>query len=108
MRGRRGASPHAAFTIHATNGMLVQRNVAFDVVGSAFYLEDGVEERNVLDGNAAAFIHPMGRRDNCRPEGSIFGPHQVLEVRTARMVAVVAWAGVAGEVKDALRIPVSA
>ena len=46
-------------TIHGTSGALVQDTVAFDIQGSAFYLESGVEERNVLDHNLAALITPL-------------------------------------------------
>ncbi len=31
----------------------------FDVHGHCFYLEDGVEERNVLESNLAAYVHPI-------------------------------------------------
>ncbi|KAI3430644.1 hypothetical protein D9Q98_005237 [Chlorella vulgaris] len=39
-------------TVHATNNLLVQNNVAFD---------DGVEEYNTIDGNLAAFVHVIGK-----------------------------------------------
>jgi len=38
-------------TIHGTNGVYIYGNVAFDVHGHCFYLEDGAEERNVLERN---------------------------------------------------------
>jgi hypothetical protein len=43
-------------TSHAT----ISDNVAFDVAGNCFYLEDGVEEDNVIDHNLAAFVHVIG------------------------------------------------
>jgi len=46
-----------AFTIHGTSGALVSRGVAYDVSGSAYYLEDGVEENNRLEFNLAAHVH---------------------------------------------------
>lgn len=46
-------------TIHGTNGVTLQGNVGFNVHGHCFYLEDGVEERNVLDTNLAVFVHPI-------------------------------------------------
>lgn len=46
-------------TIHGTNAVLVQGNVGFNVHGHCYYLEDGVEERNVLDRNLAAYVHPI-------------------------------------------------
>ncbi len=36
-----------------TNGLLVQDNVAFDHLGHCMFLEDGIEMRNVIDGNLA-------------------------------------------------------
>jgi len=46
-------------SIHGTNDVTVYGNVAFDIPGHAFYLEDGVEERNVIERNLAAYIHPI-------------------------------------------------
>eukprot|EP00775_Hariotina_reticulata_P007671 gene7671-7873_t len=46
-------------TIHATNGVHVYGNVGFDVHGHCYYLEDGVEERNILERNLAAYIHAI-------------------------------------------------
>lgn len=46
-----------AFTIHGTSRSRVSRNVAYDVSGSAYYLEDGIEEENLFDFNLAAHIH---------------------------------------------------
>ena len=38
----------------------VSNNVAYDVIGHCFYLEDGVEELNTISYNLAAHIHWMG------------------------------------------------
>jgi len=46
-------------TLHGTNGVYVYGNVGFNVVGHCYYLEDGVEERNVLERNLAAYIHSI-------------------------------------------------
>jgi hypothetical protein len=40
-------------TIHGTNGLLVQDNVAFDHIGHCIFLEDGIERRNIIDHNLA-------------------------------------------------------
>ncbi|KAH8054360.1 hypothetical protein JL721_10482 [Aureococcus anophagefferens] len=48
-------------TIHGTNKVSVERNVGFDVVGHCLYLEDGVEEENVISFNLFAHIHVMGK-----------------------------------------------
>lgn len=40
-----------AVAIHAVHGLRVQDNVAYDNMGHAFFLEDGVETGNVITGN---------------------------------------------------------
>lgn len=49
-----------AVVIHGSKGSRASRNVAFDVTGSAFYLQDGVEEENTIDYNLAVHIHTIG------------------------------------------------
>ena len=44
-------SQNRCVTLHATNGVLLQNNICFDILGHAIYLEDAVERRNVIDGN---------------------------------------------------------
>jgi hypothetical protein len=61
-----------AFTIHGTHALTVSSNTAFHVAGSAFYIEDGAEERNRINGNFAGFVHPLGRVDTCDAIGSVF------------------------------------
>ena len=55
----RGCAIHRTFnralTIHGTNGLLVEHNVAYDVMGHAYFLEDGVEVGGVV------FLHAIGR-----------------------------------------------
>lgn len=46
-----------AFTVHGTSSAEILRNVAFNITGSAYYLEDGVEEDNRFEFNLAAHIH---------------------------------------------------
>lgn len=41
------------FTIHGTNGVLLEDNAAFDAFGHCYFLEDGAEAANVLRGNLA-------------------------------------------------------
>ncbi|XP_019628398.1 PREDICTED: transmembrane protein 2-like [Branchiostoma belcheri] len=59
-------------TIHGTNGLLVQDTVGYDTLGHCFFLEDGVEQRNVLDRNLglvtrAGTLLPTDRDDSmCR------------------------------------------
>jgi hypothetical protein len=46
-------------SIHGTNEVHVYNNVGFNIHGHCYYLEDGVEERNVLERNLAAYVHPI-------------------------------------------------
>lgn len=60
--------------IHGTNNLLIKDNVAFDIIGNCFYLEDGVEEYNWFEGNLAAFVHIIGRAAaGALQEGQTFG-----------------------------------
>ncbi len=47
------------YVVHGTNNTRLSRNVAYNVKGMCFYLEDGVEERNTLEYNLAAHVHPI-------------------------------------------------
>jgi len=53
-------SYYRCISIHGTNDMLVTENVAYDVTGYCYYMEDGVEVRNTISYNLAAHIHPIG------------------------------------------------
>lgn len=60
----RDSSVHRSFyrcvSIHGTNSLSVTENVAYDVVGYCYYLEDGVEEKNTISFNLAAHVHMIG------------------------------------------------
>ncbi len=60
----RDSSVHESYyrciSIHGTNNLTVSENVAYDVTGFCYYLEDGVEENNTLSYNLAAHIHFIG------------------------------------------------
>lgn len=45
-------------TIHATNGVLVEGNVAYKNIGHCYFLEDGVETGNTFRGNLAVLVLP--------------------------------------------------
>ncbi len=49
-----------AYTVHGTNNTLVTRNVAYGILGHAYYLESGTEENNVFSYNFAAQVTPIG------------------------------------------------
>jgi hypothetical protein len=60
----RGSSIHRSFyrciAIHGTNDSLTTENVAYDVIGFCYYMEDGVEENNTISFNLAVHIHTIG------------------------------------------------
>ncbi|XP_040210574.1 fibrocystin-L-like [Rana temporaria] len=45
-----------AITIHNTHHLLVEYNVIYDIMGGAFFIEDGIEHGNVLQYNLAVFV----------------------------------------------------
>ncbi|ESO94033.1 hypothetical protein LOTGIDRAFT_228687 [Lottia gigantea] len=51
----RDSTVHHSFsrcvTVHGTSGVTVQDNVCYDSLGHSYFLEDGGEKRNLLDGN---------------------------------------------------------
>jgi len=54
-------SYYRCVVVHGTNGTRVSRNVAFDAIGHCYYLEGGNEERNVIEHNLGAHVHPIGK-----------------------------------------------
>ena len=58
----RGCSIHHTFnravTIHAVHHLLVEHNVVYNVMGHAYFLEDGIETKNILQYNLAIFVKP--------------------------------------------------
>jgi G8 domain len=49
-------------TVHGTNDVRVENNVAFNTVGHCYFLEDAVETGN-------QFIHNLGMETKCHPDG---------------------------------------
>ncbi|KAK3532561.1 hypothetical protein QTP86_024146, partial [Hemibagrus guttatus] len=45
-----------AVTIHNTHRLLVEHNVIYNIMGGAFFIEDGIETGNVLQYNLAVFV----------------------------------------------------
>jgi hypothetical protein len=45
-----------AINIHASNYITVERNVVYNIMGGAFFLEDGVEIGNTFQYNLAVFV----------------------------------------------------
>uniref|UniRef100_A0A3P8VH65 PKHD1 like 1, tandem duplicate 2 n=1 Tax=Cynoglossus semilaevis TaxID=244447 RepID=A0A3P8VH65_CYNSE len=56
----RGCAIHQTFnravTIHNTHRLLVEHNVIYDIMGGAFFIEDGIETENILQYNLAVFV----------------------------------------------------
>ncbi|RMZ52666.1 hypothetical protein APUTEX25_000785, partial [Auxenochlorella protothecoides] len=48
------------YVVHATSFATLKNNVAFNSQGHCYYLEDGVEEQNVIDRNLAMFVNILG------------------------------------------------
>lgn len=46
--------------IEGTSGALLSENTAYDAIGHCYFLEDGVEEENILSYNLASHIHALG------------------------------------------------
>jgi G8 domain len=49
-------SANRCIVLHATNGVQVQNNICHDIAGHAYFMEDAVERRNVLEGNLALMV----------------------------------------------------
>jgi G8 domain len=49
-------SANRCIVLHATNGVQVHNNICHDIAGHAYFLEDAVERRNVLEGNLALMV----------------------------------------------------
>lgn len=43
-------------TIHGVTGLLVEHNVAYHVMGHAFFIEDGIETGNAIQYNLGVFV----------------------------------------------------
>ena len=56
----RGCSIHHTFnravTSHAVDYLLVEKNVAYNIMGHAFFMEDGIEKHNVVQDNLGIFV----------------------------------------------------
>ena len=56
----RGCAIHHTFnravTIHAVDNLLVEKNVAYNIMGHAYFLEDGIEKHNIIQDNLGIFV----------------------------------------------------
>lgn len=62
-------SYNRCITIHGTNHARVADNVCYNFIGHGYFLEDGIEQHNVLDGNLAI----LARRGNLLESDSRIG-----------------------------------
>ncbi|TRY58761.1 hypothetical protein DNTS_034591 [Danionella cerebrum] len=64
----RGCSVHQshnrAVSIHNTHNLLVERNVIYNIMGGAFFIEDGIETGNILQYNLAVFVKQSTSLEN--------------------------------------------
>jgi hypothetical protein len=51
---------YRGISIHGTNNVTISGNVAFNITGHCYYLEDGVEENNIIEYNFGSFVHFLG------------------------------------------------
>ncbi len=56
-------SANRCVVLHATNGVTVQNNICYDILGHGFFLEDAVERRNVFNGNLALRMRSPKSKD---------------------------------------------
>ncbi|KAJ3036905.1 Fibrocystin-L, partial [Rhizoclosmatium hyalinum] len=60
----KSSSIHQSFfrcvSVHGSHNVTVSNNVAYDITGNCFYIEDGIEEDNVFAFNLASHIHFLG------------------------------------------------
>ena len=56
----RGCAIHHTFnravTVHAVDRLLIEKNVAYNILGHAYFLEDGIEQHNIIQKNLGVFI----------------------------------------------------
>jgi hypothetical protein len=56
-------SSQRCITIHATNGLLVENNVCYDIKAHAIFLEDAVERRNIIRNNLVLHVNSPKQTD---------------------------------------------
>eukprot|EP00026_Physarum_polycephalum_P000397 Phypoly_transcript_00398.p1 GENE.Phypoly_transcript_00398~~Phypoly_transcript_00398.p1 ORF type:complete len:1639 (+),score=189.82 Phypoly_transcript_00398:311-4918(+) len=68
-------SSNRCCTIHGTNNTVLQHNVCYQFIGHGYFLEDGVETGNLLDGNLGAYAIRPAPGMNIIPSDVLQGPH---------------------------------
>lgn len=82
----RGCSFHKSFNravnIHGTHNVLVEHNVAYNIMGGAMFLEDGIETGNILKFNLLIFViasSSLQNDDNAPAAFWITNPNNIVE-----------------------------
>lgn len=76
-------------TLHGTDNVLVEGNVAYDDIGHCYFFEDGIEQGNVLRGNLGVLTRAAKPREALLPSDLtpatywLSNPANVLEANTA-------------------------
>ena len=75
----KNSSIHSSFnrcaTIHGSNGVTLERNVAYNTTGHCYFIEDGIEVDNVLRGNLGLSTHrPENGKQLLASDNSFPGP----------------------------------
>jgi G8 domain len=67
-------SSNRCIVLHATNGVQVKNNICHDIAGHAYFMEDAVERRNVLEGNLALMVRApaQGRVTKAHEAADVF------------------------------------
>lgn len=47
-----------AITMHGVHNLMVERNVVYDILGNAVFMEDGIEQGNTVQYNLGIFVKP--------------------------------------------------
>ncbi|XP_024857831.1 fibrocystin-L isoform X2 [Kryptolebias marmoratus] len=86
----RGCAIHQTFnravTIHNTHRLLVEHNVIYDIMGGAFFIEDGIETQNILQYNLAVFVRQSTSllNDDVTPAGYwVTNPNNIIRHNAA-------------------------
>jgi hypothetical protein len=66
-------SQNRCIVLHGTNGVALQNNICYNIVGHAIFLEDGVERRNLIERNLVLKVrNPAKGKQLLTHEGAIF------------------------------------
>ena len=67
-------SKNRCITIHATNGLMVDNNICYNILGHAVFFEDAVERENVVTNNLIAHVSEPSAEEALLINERNFGP----------------------------------